>query len=115
MKREIEKFLKFYKKWDDEYEAIIPLVELLKSLHKEGRMKFHKSPYGDSFYLTKRGEEIGWEHKPEGSYRLSDHWGWEQKKFDGEIIVHCPIDGSEEEKNTWHLCRWENGIYKIIK
>lgn len=67
-----------------------------------------KSPYSKSFYNSK---EIGWDSKPEGSLRVSDHWNFESK---GE--KHCKLDTTDEYiTGVWILARYENGIYHEIK
>lgn len=66
-----------------------------------------KSPYSHSYYNA----EVDWDHKPEGSLRLSDHWGW----TDDFGITHCCIRGADSEVRKWLLCRYECGQYTIVE
>jgi hypothetical protein len=68
---------------------------------------YSKSPYSHSYYNA----EVDWDHKPEGSLRLSDHWSWE----DVYGIRHCRIKGEESEVRKWLLCRFESGWYVVLK
>lgn len=70
---------------------------------------FEKSPYSNSFYNSK---EIGWNSKPEGSLRISDHWN-----FNSLGDVHCKLKNYNEEEpyERWLLCKYSNGEYEIIK
>lgn len=63
----------------------------------------NQSPYSYSIYNSM---DIGWDHKPEGSYRIADHWN-----FNG----HCETWNKVE--NTTHLSVgiFRNGKYEIIK
>lgn len=66
-----------------------------------------KSPFSDSYYS---GEGyIGWNFKPENSYRLSDHWN-----FYSEGSKHCELANSDEYLQKWMLCQYKNGKYHII-
>lgn len=68
-----------------------------------------KSPYSMSFYNTK---DVGWDHKPEGSLRVSDHWNFETY---GEL--HCqtldPNFALKPGQNA--LGQYEHGKYRILK
>ena len=50
--------------------------EKLIAIANKENLIISKSPYGDSYYAHKVNEKIGWGTKPEGSYRLSNHWNW---------------------------------------
>lgn len=80
------------------------LFELQKIQQKENLVLF-KSPYGDSYYLTKEGESIDWGYKPEGSYRLSDHWNWNDGK-------ECPTDTNTDFKLA--IGKYQNGKYTLV-
>lgn len=67
----------------------------------------NKSPYSNSYYNS---NNIGWDSKPEGSLRLSDHWNFESN---GE--VHCKLDSTEEYIQKTLLCEYHNGYYHVIK
>jgi hypothetical protein len=70
-------------------------------------VEIRKSPWSDSFYNA----AVGWGHKPDGSYRISDHWNFKTR---GKI--HCqttkPIDD-----NVWALAQFDAsvGMYRILK
>ncbi len=67
-----------------------------------------KSPYSMSLYNS---SDIGWGYKPEGSYRISNHWS-----FTSQGEIHCKLeDGNEDLKNEWLLGEYKNGKYKILK
>ena len=77
--------------------------EALKYVAENKTDEWSKSPYSLSFYSSKN---IGWGYKPEGSLRVSDHWNF---GVDGE---HCP---TAEPVEGWAVCRFENGVYHLIK
>lgn len=62
-----------------------------------------KSPYSQSYYNS---QNIGWGYKPEGSIRVSDHWNF------GKDCEHCP---TAEPVDDWAVCRYENGIYHLVR
>ena len=68
-----------------------------------------RSPYSDSFYNS---HDISWTHKPDGSYRVSDHWNFYTK----DHKKHCKTD--IKTPNTTHVSigkyNSEKGIYEII-
>lgn len=68
-----------------------------------------KSPYSMSFYNTK---DVGWNHKPEGSLRISDHWNFETY---GQR--HCQtLDPNFKLKPGQNaLGQYEHGKYRILK
>ena len=88
---------------DDEKEAKIQKIVL--DIVKDWDI-ISKSPYSNSIYDS---DCISWGYKPEGSLRISDHWS-----FESQGKIHCKIE-DETKKNHWLLCRYENGIYKIIR
>lgn len=68
----------------------------------------NKSPYSLSFYNV---PNITWEHKPEGSLRISDHWN-----FISHGKKHCVLENREEYiENNWMLAKYECGKYHILK
>jgi hypothetical protein len=77
------KFNDFIKESTDTKENIITwenldkygVPEKIKMMMKEWSV-IKKSPYSDSFYSS---TDISWNHKPEGSYRVSDHWNFTTK------------------------------------
>ena len=66
-----------------------------------------KSPYSESYYSD---GEIDWNYKPEGSYRLSDHWN-----FESQGQKHCILDYTEDYTQEWLLCQYRNGVYHLIE
>lgn len=57
-------------------EKFIKGAKKLIDIAEKENLIISKSPYGDSYYAHKANEGIDWGTKPEGSYRLSDHWNW---------------------------------------
>ena len=74
-----------------------------------GELTVSQSPYSDSWYIMKFGEEISWNEKPEGSYRISDHWNF------GSDNEHCRIAGEEDKINREMVCEYRNGFYYEVK
>ncbi|WP_019038491.1 hypothetical protein [Psychroflexus tropicus] len=66
-----------------------------------------KSPYSDSFYSS---DQIDWCFKPEGSYRVSDHWNFTRKT--GRI--HCVTNKEVIDNEEVCIARYEDGIYRVI-
>ena len=69
-----------------------------------------KSPYSDSFYSS---TDIGWSHKPEDSYRVSDHWNFTTHR-DGKSVKHCITDKSVPTTSHITIAQYKNGIYHVI-
>ncbi len=68
----------------------------------------NKSPYSDSFYNT---VDVGWDHKPDGSYRVSDHWNfYTREKW------HCETDKKVQNNTHISLGKYnkETGKYEVI-
>ena len=65
----------------------------------------NKSPYSLSVYDS---YDIGWDHKPEGSLRVADHWNWLN---DGEY--HCKT--ADGFTNGWALGIRKDNMYTILK
>lgn len=66
-----------------------------------------KSPYSESFYSS---DQIDWSFKPEGSYRVSDHWNFNRKN--GRI--HCVTDKEVIDNEEVCLAQYRNGIYRVL-
>ena len=66
-----------------------------------------KSPWSDSFYNA----AVGWNYKPDGSYRISDHWNFTSK---GKL--HCQTT-TEIQDNLWALAQFDASVgkYRILK
>lgn len=86
------------------------MIELDKIAQKEG-LVISKSPYGASYYAHESWEEISWGYKPHGSYRVSDHWGFESKG-----AIHCRID-DDEYKQEWLIGKYDEHakMYHSVK
>jgi hypothetical protein len=67
-----------------------------------------KSPYSNTFYNSK---DIGWGYKPDGSFRVSDHWN-----FEARGKKHCLTESPVT--NTTHVSLGQydrkKGKYKIL-
>jgi hypothetical protein len=67
-----------------------------------------KSPYSNTFYNSK---EISWGYKPDGSFRVSDHWNFEVRG-NKHCLTESPV------KNTTHVSLGQydrkRGKYKIL-
>ena len=67
-----------------------------------------KSPHGSSFYNSK---EISWSYKPDGIYRVSDHWN-----FTTRGSKHCKTDISVKDNSHETIAQYDraSGVYKVI-
>ena len=74
-----------------------------------GELTVSQSPYSDSWYIMKSGEEISWGEKPEGSYRIADHWNF------GSENEHCRLAGEEDKVNREMVCEYREGFYYEVK
>lgn len=74
-----------------------------------GELTVSQSPYSDSWYIMKSGEEISWGEKPEGSYRIADHWNF------GSDNEHCRLAVEEDKVNREMVCEYRNGFYYEVK
>lgn len=90
--------LEIYSGQDSKLNAFIWIV-------KNWTDEWSTSPFSYSFYSSK---EIGWNHKPEGSLRVADHWNFNTREEREQGILngqHCrtaePVDG-------WAVCKFEN-------
>ena len=80
-------------------------LDLCKKILKK---TISKSPYSYSTYFHNKNQEIGWGIKPEKSYRLADHWNWN----DGNI-VHCALNTGEPSQEKM-ICIQKNGVYEVV-
>ena len=85
-------------------------VEKFSELAEVNKLKVSKSPYSNSLYAHKKSEKITWGEKPEGSYRLANHWNWEDSE--NEDIIHCPTVSGK--CYGYALCQVVKGKYKKI-
>lgn len=67
-----------------------------------------KSPHSHSYY-DQNESEIGWDRKPIGSLRISDHWNFHTR---GD--VHCRTT-SKVMKDRWYMGRWNGEAYEIVE
>lgn len=84
-------------------------INELKDKVLAGELTVSQSPYSDSWYIMKSGEEISWGEKPEGSYRIADHWNF------GSDNEHCRLAGEEDKVNREMVCEYRDGFYYEVK
>ena len=78
-------------------------MKTIKKLNLKGK-EILSSPYSStSYYIVNVGEVVDWGFKPENSLRISNHWGWENRR-------HCPIIGEDYSKEKL-VCEYKNGEY----
>lgn len=66
----------------------------------------NKSPYSNSFYSSL---EVGWNSKPNGSYRVSDHWNfYTREKW------HCQTDKKVPNNSHISLAKYDQNIGRYI-
>lgn len=70
----------------------------------------YKSPYSKSFYSS---DDISWTHKPDGSFRVSDHWNFKSNRDDR---IHCKTDIKVIDNTHFSIGKYnkESGVYEII-
>lgn len=68
-----------------------------------------KSPYSNSYY---NATDITWDHKPDRSLRVSDHWNFWSRGQE-----HCVTDRPVENGAKWVLAEYhaEDGKYHVLK
>lgn len=86
---------------------VIRNYKKLSKLAQENDYVITMSPYSESAYAVPKGEEVSWGYKPEGSYRVSNHWNW--KDYSG---THCPTNTGEDFGEA--LAIFKNGKYYKI-
>ena len=96
----------FYKKEETDWQVVVgqKAEELLEDIKKYNLNI--KSPYSASFY----DKEVDWGNKPDGSYRLSDHWNF----YTGDS-THCQTECGIMHKVALGIYNAKTGKYKIIK
>ena len=69
-----------------------------------------KSPYSNTFYNSL---DISWTHKPDGSFRVSDHWNF---RSGGDEHIHCKTDKPVKNVEYVSLGQYDkkNRVYKIL-
>lgn len=105
-KIELSEFEKTTIEDEPQFEQYLYVSKMLE-LTRKNDFKISESPYSDSIYSLPQDEKIDWGQKPEFSYRVADHWNWEQ---DGKI--HCPTETGENY--GWALCQVIDGKYRLI-
>jgi hypothetical protein len=105
-KIELSEFEKTTIEDEPQFEQYLYVSKMLE-LTRKNDFKISESPYSDSIYSLPKDEKIDWGKKPEYSYRVADHWNWEQ---DGKI--HCPTETGENY--GWALCQVIDGKYRLI-
>lgn len=89
-------------------EFVVALKDLDEIIEKENLM-VSKSPYSKSFYAFGSGS-ITWDSKPEGSYRVADHWNFESRN-----AIHCKLKNTDEYMQELYLAKYKNGYYEVLK
>lgn len=71
----------------------------------------YKSPYSKSFYSS---SDISWTNKPDGSYRVSDHWNF--KSVRNMNILHCKTDIKVPNNTHYSIGKYNKSkkTYEII-
>jgi len=110
-KKQIKKRIYFVKK---EAEIVSPddldrfdIPESIQAMMRKWEV-IQKSPYSNSFYSS---TEIFWSSKPEGSYRVSDHWNF-KSNYDNK--KHCETNGPAPNNTHISIAKYTNGKYDII-
>lgn len=69
-----------------------------------------KSMYSDSFYSD---TNIGWNHKPDKSFRVSDHWNF----ISSDSVIHCKTNIPVPSNTHVSIGRFnaKNDWYEILK
>ena len=67
--------------------------------------KIHKSPYGFSYY----SEKVDWNYKPDGSYRIADHWN-----FTSQNKKHCQTKTDCPNNTHWTLAKFDGEAKKYV-
>lgn len=82
----------------------------LSRLAQQNDFEITVSPYSGSVYAIPKGEKVEWGYKPEGSYRVSNHWNWETKYGDYETsVINCPTNTGEDFGQA--VAIFKNGKY----
>lgn len=70
----------------------------------------YKSPYGKSFYSE---SNISWSHKPDRSYRVSDHWNFKSSR---DSVTHCKTDIKVPDNTHYSIGIYDRSknIYNIL-
>jgi hypothetical protein len=76
--------------------------------HMKGWDIIYKSPYSKSFYSS---SDISWTNKPDGSFRVSDHWNFTTNRSER---IHCKT--TEPVKNNTHysIGQYDESIDKYV-
>ena len=101
--------LKYRDKSVEYYTNILTLANKLKEIAIKENLIISKSPYSTSFYAHSKSDNISWEHKPNNSYRLSNHWNWTDYNKE---VVHCPTITNEDYGLC--ICQYINGYYNKV-
>lgn len=91
------------------YNYILNLSKIFEQIAERENLIISKSPHSTSFYAYPKDEYISWKHKPNNSYRLSNHWNWNDYV---KNTIHCPTITNEDYKLC--ICKYINGYYYKI-
>lgn len=95
---------------DDLHQYDIPqeIIDIMKTWEV-----IYKSPYSNSFYNT---TDIGWNQKPDGSLRVSNHWNFSSSttKYTGRI--HCKTSKIVCNNSKYTLGKYNsiNDTYRVL-
>jgi hypothetical protein len=83
--------------------------EIFKFVDENFSDYFYKSPWSHSYY----DQEVSWSNKPEGSYRISDHWNFRISK---DNDIHCVTRQKVENNTHWSIGKYDSSedVYDII-
>lgn len=94
-----------------EVEAIttIDLDSYLEKV-KAGELIVTTSPFSDSYYIFEDGEWIDWDHKPENSLRIADHWNFISKNE-----LHAKVHDYNQPVNQLMIGIYDLGRYNVTE
>lgn len=75
---------------------------------KNSELKVKKSPFSNSYYILKNDEKISWNHKPENSLRIADHWNFVSKNE-----LHCKVSEYNQPINSLMIGVYNSESYQI--
>tara|TARA_R110000772_G_scaffold123662_2_gene230052 strand:+ start:685 stop:1476 length:792 start_codon:yes stop_codon:yes gene_type:complete len=81
---------------------------LVKFICQNFGEEYYKSPWSHSYYSAK----VGWQFKPDKSYRLANHWNFRTKTGNRDIL-HCETTSDVGEDNeNWTIGQYDGELKK---